>query len=89
MAIETPSDSNEVLEAGTTNNKQIDYQIEPLHELIAVEPTIIENNQQRTTTNTGILMYSVDSNIINKNKPWREIIKRKISDGGSDNEGIS
>ena len=48
------------------------------------ESTVISNVLE-TTSNVGPVVISNSNPDINTNKPWREIIKRKLYNGRSDN----
>lgn len=56
-------------------------------ETISPSPYVIENIQETNHAN-GEIFYNQTANEINKDKPWREIIKRRCIDGGSNYEDI-
>ena len=53
-------------------------------ETTSVSQTVVRN-YQGTYSETGVVASNQSVLEINKDKPWREIIKRRFIDGGSDN----
>lgn len=47
--------------------------------------SIVVSNMLGTTSNVGSVVISNSNPDINTNKPWREVIKRKLYNGRSDN----
>lgn len=67
------SDGGEFIQQGLHSGKET-----------AAEASIIVQGANDTSSREGIIIPDQPAKVINKNKPWRQIIKRRYIDGRSD-----
>ena len=86
--------TREVLErSGISQNDRTDtlcnYSIDSVETRLVASNAIVTQGIDETLTVSGHVWDWCTEKSINRNKPWRELIKRRTNSGGADNENPS